>query len=95
MNGIELIQQEREKQITKHGYTPEHDSGYKHNELLVAALAYINAAIYGEHAGSEVWPFAVEYFHGGTNFVEDLTKAGAFIAAELDRLQLINEENDK
>lgn len=92
MNGVEHIQKEREKQITKHGYTPEHDSGYKSNQLLFGALAYLNAAIYGRGVGEEDWPFDMKYFKGGTNFVEDLSKAGAFIAAEIDRLNHVKND---
>ena len=92
--GIELISEERIKQIEKHGYTPEHDSFYT-DELYRAAMAYLASAHHRtRESGLVFWPFNEKFFHGGTNFVEDLTKAGAFIAAELDRLQLINEGND-
>lgn len=94
-NGSQHIAEEREKQIKKYGYTPEHDSGYKHSELLFAALAYLNAAIYGRNVGSEDWPFEMKYFNGGEDFVKDLSKAGAFIAAEIDRLNLDNTPNDE
>ena len=95
-SGIELIFEERIKQIRKHGYTPEHDSGYKHNELLFAALAYLNTAIYGKNVGSEDWPFPKEFFKPDTDIVENLSKVGAFIAAEIDRIQLVRQkEHDK
>lgn len=96
MNGIELIQKEREKQITVHGYTPEHDTMYENKELMFGALSYLNTAIYNSLIGDEDWPFAKEYFKPGTDIVENLSKAGAFIAAEIDRIQLLREkENDK
>lgn len=94
MNGIEHIQQEREKQITKHGYTPEHDSEYKNKELMLGALSYLNTAIYGPGPGSEDWPFSMEYFKPGTNVLETLSKAGAFIAAEIDRINYVEKKND-
>ena len=85
--GTELINQEREKQITKYGYTPGHDIGYVNKELLFGALTYINTVLYGKNVGTEDWPFEIKYFND-EGYVENLKKAGAFIAAELDRIQL-------
>ena len=95
MNGLDYIKQERDKQISKHGYSPEHDSMYTHNELLFGALAYLNAAIYGPGSGYNDWPFPVEYFKPGTDIVECLSKVGAFAAAEIDRIKLKGIENDE
>lgn len=85
--GIEQITEERVKQITKYGYTGYHDAGYKNKELLFGALAYLNTAIYGSGLGKENWPFSEEYYKD-EGYVESLKKAGAFIAAELDRLNI-------
>ena len=86
--GIELIAEEREKQISKYGYTPQHDSGYTNEELLQAALAYLKLAA---GLGSTIdWPFDLKYLHDD-GYVENLKKAGAFIAAALDVFQLNNE----
>ena len=90
--GLEQISDERVKQISKHGYTAYHDSGYKNKELLYAALAYLKTAIGAEETLEESWPmedwpFGIEYFHDD-GYVENLKKAGAFIAAELDRLNV-------
>lgn len=38
--GIELIAEERERQITKEGWTPEHDAEHKNGELANAAAVY-------------------------------------------------------
>jgi len=86
MNGIELIAAERERQIKKKGWTPEHDSAHVHDELICAAVAYAAQ-------DSTWWPFKPEEFKPSTNpddkqgRVRDLAKAGALIAAEIDRLQ--------
>lgn len=86
--GLEQITEERVKQITKYGYTAFHDAGYKEKELLLAALAYLKQSIFGSTVDvSSVWPFDMKYFHD-EGYVESLKKAGAFIAAELDRLNV-------
>ena len=86
--GIEQISEERVKQITKHGYTAYHDTGYKNNELLFGALTYLKKAMWDNGFNEEeTWPFEKQYFND-EGYVENLKKAGAFIAAELDRLNI-------
>ena len=43
MNGIELIAKERDRQINVEGFTADHDSQYQNEELVLAAIAYIEA----------------------------------------------------
>ena len=82
--GIEQIAEELAKQINS---TNLHYENYKNKELLFGALSYLNAAIYGESVGNEDWPFSqTNWQYEG--YIESLKKAGAFIAAELDRLQV-------
>lgn len=76
ISGIGLIAIEREEQLFKHGYID--DSIYVHNELLYAAMSYIDN-------DSENWPWDKETFHPGDR-ISNLTKAGALIAAEIDRI---------
>ena len=85
--GVEKIGEEREKQIKKHGYTAKHDLNYKSNELLLGALTYLLAAINNGFVSSETWPFDITYYHY-EGYESSLKKAGAFIAAELDRINL-------
>lgn len=90
--GIEQIAEERAKQIVKHGYTSGHDSGYTNKELLYAALAYLKTAIGTDNTliasyPVEDWPWDISTFHDD-GYVENLKKVGAFIAAELDRLNI-------
>ena len=81
--GIEQIAEEQLKQINKYDNI---STNLKDKKLLFGALSYLNAAIYGESVGNEDWPFEQIYWHY-EGYVESLKKAGAFIAAELDRLQ--------
>ena len=81
--GIEQITEELTEQINNINL---HYEDCKNKELLFGALSYLNAAIYGESVGNEDWPFTqINWQYEG--YVESLKKAGAFIAAELDRLQ--------
>ena len=81
--GIEQIAEEQLKQISKYGNI---STNLNNKKLLFGALSYLNAAIYGESVGNEDWPFEQIYWHY-EGYVESLKKAGALIAAELDRLQ--------
>ena len=81
--GIEQIAEEQLKQISKYGNI---NTNLNNKKLLFGALSYLNAAIYGESVGNEDWPFEQIYWHY-EGYVESLKKAGALIAAELDRLQ--------
>lgn len=82
--GIEQIAEERLKQISKYDNI---STNLKDKKLLFGALSYLNAAIYGESVGNEDWPFEQIYWHY-EGYAESLKKAGALIAAELDRLQI-------
>ena len=81
--GIEQIAEELTEQINNINL---HYEDCKNKELLFGALSYLNAAIYSKSVGNEDWPFTqINWQYEG--YIESLKKAGAFIAAELDRLQ--------
>lgn len=89
--GVQLIQQERLEQVVKHGWDIEHDSVYENGELLQAAKFCIEPLVYA-------WPqnwlvkFGEKIFYNSR--IDQLKKAGAFIAAEIDRL-LAKQEKEK
>lgn len=88
--GTELITEERERQISKEGWTPEHDDTHLDGEMGMAALSYILAADYRGQNPEEpltYWPWDHSYFKPVADPVRNLVKAGALIAAEIDRLQ--------
>ena len=85
--GIELIAEEREKQIAKYNHTAYSDQCYQNKELLEAAAAYIGAAYSRGTEGVELWPWHPDSFKP-EDYISNLKKAGAFIAAELDRVQM-------
>lgn len=84
--GTELIADERQRQIEVEGWTPEHDSIHTDEELCYAAKSYIESPhIIGIPPN---WPWDFEWFKTTPNDrVRELVKAGALIAAEIDRLQ--------
>lgn len=97
--GVELIFLERERQIIKEGYTAAHDDLHTECELAVFAACYALdvAAKTGEaelpvqakyaHAAGVLLPFDRRWWKPELDPVKQLTKAGALIAAEIDRLQ--------
>jgi len=92
MTGAELISDERARQIAVEGWTAEHDDGGESGELTAAATAYLQRArecsFYGEEPRTasppSVWPWDAKFWKPGTT-IRMLTKAGALIAAEIDR----------
>ena len=42
--GIELIAEERQRQIEIEGYSAQHDSQHNASELIYAAIAYVESA---------------------------------------------------
>jgi hypothetical protein len=82
--GTELITEERKEQVEKHGWNLKNDSDYSNEELLKAALFCVDQKRFE-------WPwFWQSKFRDKVLMktrVEQLTEAGAFIAAEIDRIQ--------
>lgn len=96
--GIELINEERQRQINVEGWTAEHDDRHNAGEMARAASCYAMQTVYGAiHAGTVDyleaappagflgWPWDEEWWKPKSP-VKDLVRAGALIAAEIDRL---------
>lgn len=81
--GLELIVEERNRQRLQEGYTLEHDLNHTVADLTSAALAYVFNAE-GESMARHIWPWDKSSFKPTTP-VRDLVKAGALIAAAIDR----------
>ena len=96
--GIGMIMQERFEQIVKHGYTPEKDIKYEQGELilLVEYLILNDDEEREELVYSLVGKFGFSHellrkFNSKTR-IEKLVVAGALLAAEIDRLKAIENE---
>lgn len=96
--GIELIAEERQRQIEKEGWTAEHDSWHEDGSLAKAAACYANPlydevkntnrVLFGEKQIPEYWPFDEEWWKPKDR-LSDLIRAGALIAAEIDRINAL------
>jgi hypothetical protein len=94
VTGTELISIERQRQISKEGYTQQHDDERSGGTLVTAAIAYAIAAQRQFHLGKidldfvreMYWPFEARSWKPKDQ-IHNLTVAGALIAAEIDRLQ--------
>lgn len=100
--GVELIAEERARQISVEGWSSGHDDEHERGELARAGSVYADASIcladgvppavvrqqILDFAGCESpWPWHPSWLKLDANPVRALTKAGALIAAEIDRLQ--------
>ena len=106
-SGIELIAEERQRQIDVEGYNAQHDSYHSPRKFIHAANTYVKSADLTLHSKEyspsdpwhqtnlpfyrndikRTWPFEDESFKPTTD-IRDLVKAGALIAAAIDRLQM-------
>lgn len=99
--GIELIAAERERQITAEGWTAAHDDEHSLGEIAQAASVYaIASQCVGRTTSLEtikeqimetgcepMWPWEPAWLKLSDDPIRNLVKAGALIAAEIDRLQ--------
>lgn len=98
--GAQLIAEERERQISKEGWTSEADDAHTNTEMANASIAYTRAAQasithlqpYFDTIYQDEWPWGTEWWKPSSDPVRNLVKAGALIAAEIDRLQRQNAE---
>lgn len=100
-DGVACILIERQRQINAEGWTPEHDDQHTRGELAAAAVCYANYAAHQvewpdaprltrEHyttAPGKLWPWDSEWLKLSPDPIRNLEKAGALIAAEIDRLK--------
>lgn len=94
-----LISEERNRQVETEGYNWAHDDSHKNGELAMAAGAYAIAEdARGEYRDQLFipgwWPWSMESWKPATygnieERIKELSKAGALIAAEIDRLQRV------
>lgn len=100
--GIEQIAAERERQVSAEGWTPEHDNGHTNGELAAAAASYALAS-WSRTTAEEMWPWRREEYkpcpdNGHATYAErirNFVRAGALLAAEIDRLERLIDSANK
>lgn len=81
LSGADMVLAERSEQIYKHGCTVERDFRYRQGELLEAAVSLIRN-------NPKEWPLKeCNPFLKKKSRVEMLAIAGAFVCAEIDRIE--------
>lgn len=96
MTGVEIIAAERQRQIEEEGWTAKHDAQHKSGELAEAAVVYALFAAYDKYPviqeaalsydwAARFWPWEGRWLKPKDR-LHDLTRAGALIAAEIDRV---------
>ncbi len=93
--GVQAIARERARQVEQEGWSADHDDAYDAGTLAVAAATYALSAgcELNPHWGQGIqqdelpdyWPFNSAWWKP-TDPRTDLVKAGALIAAEIDRI---------
>lgn len=89
-SGDQLITEERRSHFIEKGYTADHDALHVGGELVAAAVVYLHHPLMEDGMAMALWPFELKYFKPSSR-IRDLQKAGALIAAEIDRLQNLNQ----
>jgi len=95
VTGAERIAAERNRQVKQERWTPGHDDEHTDGQLAWAAVCYAAPGAVGRlgrrHHAFDPWPWADEWYKRPENptraeRIRMLEKAGALIAAEIDRL---------
>jgi len=84
-SGATLILEERYRQVLNEGYNISHDLQHNRKELGEAALCYLSSYLENDMVMPVNWPFESSWWKP-TDRIKNLVKAGALIAAEIDRL---------
>ena len=90
MDGAELIADERQRQVDAEGWQAEHDDRHVTGELRDAAISYLQACddVWPHDLLPDPWPWDEVWWKPTYDDpIRMLVKAGALIAAEIDRLQ--------
>jgi len=97
LSGAGLIATERLRQKQQKGYTDEHDDAHVFGDITDAAICYafhaahrscLGVEDYKTYLAPDEWPFEWSAWKPKSP-IEDLVRAGALIAAEIDRVKRI------
>jgi hypothetical protein len=94
-SGVARIAAERRRQIEVEGWTADHDDDHTEGEMAAAAACYANVTVqYLRGLGIDLPPvgfpgawMVARWWKPSTDPIRNLERAGALIAAEIDRLE--------
>lgn len=95
-SGAQLIMEEQKRIIEVEGFTAENDKKYHNQELVRASICYLRRPFYAPHIQSGKnaptdFPFKEGMWKpNNQNRIEELIKAGALLACEIDKLRTEN-----
>lgn len=93
LSGVALIAQERERQTSAEGWTSWHDDHHAEGEMALAGAIYAWPHPRPTEMVTRQWPWSRSWWKPAKDpsdaeqRIRELVKAGALIAAEIDRLQ--------
>ncbi len=90
-DGAARIAKERRRQIEKEGYDEEHDAQEPINRMVACAISYAMYDI-DEKEADAWWEWDRQYFKPKDR-LRNLERAGALIAAAIDKLQIENKNS--
>lgn len=94
MDGAGMIVTERMRQVTEERWDWSHDDEHVSGELALAAVCYAMPTDLRQSVMTN-WPWDEAWWKPTPeDRIRELVKAGALIAAEIDRLQRVIEENE-
>lgn len=89
--GTELIKDERQRQIEKEGWTPEHDDQHNNEELGSAGACYeIFNGVFPSEPPNQ-WPWSKKWWKP-KGPINNLIRAGALYLAEAERQERLGKE---
>ena len=100
VTGLSIIELERARQLQEEGWSEKHDQTHIEGELAMAAACYALLPKEREKYSSwstrlniwfpRLWPWDIHWWKPSpNNRIKELAKAGALVAAEIDRLLTI------
>ncbi len=97
--GTTMITAERKRQVEKEKWLPSYDDEHNPADLASAGISYALDAVSRltdkpehkkedlEYSAKLYWPWEEKYWKPTKDIVRQLVKAGALIAAEIDRIE--------
>jgi hypothetical protein len=91
--GVARIATERRRQVEIESWTIEHDDEHRNGEMALAAACYAHPSLSRQPIVALCWPWDMSWWKPSDR-IHELEKAGALIAAEIERQIRLREVPD-